>query len=213
MPLDFARHFFPRELVLVSAALRAASRKPEDATGRLLHVWWITILVFFTLASGQRSVYLLPAAPAIALLAGRALAAVAAGALTLHFPRAVPGAVRRHPVPGLLAAVALFDLSIAAAGQAVRQHRARRESLAEFAARTAALVSADAPLYAARDLEPPAILVLAYRLGRAIGREPAGCTAGAYVLVPEPQRAPLRSRVLLSTVRAHESIALVRMDD
>jgi 4-amino-4-deoxy-L-arabinose transferase-like glycosyltransferase len=209
MPLEFARHFFPWDLVLVSAARRAASGEREDAAGRLLHVWWITILVFFTLASGKRSVYLLPAAPAIALLAGRALAALAAGGLTLH----LPSALRRHPAPGLLAAVALFDLSIAAAGQAVRQHRSRRDSLAEFADRTAALVPADAPLYAARDLGPPAILVLAYRLGRAIAREPAGCTAGAYVLVPGPQRARHQGRVLLSTVRAHESVALVRVDD
>src|SRR5437867_1396869 len=101
MPLDFARHFFPRELVLVSAALRAASGKPEDATGRLLHVWWITILVFFTLASGQRSIYLLPAAPAIAPRGARARGGRRRGA---HPAFASRRAGRRPPPSGAGAA-------------------------------------------------------------------------------------------------------------
>jgi 4-amino-4-deoxy-L-arabinose transferase-like glycosyltransferase len=201
MPLEFARQFLPWNLVLVSAALRCRRGEREDASGRFLHTWWIVILAFFTIATGKRSVYLLPLAPALALLAARWLAGLVARL------RSAPLA----PVPALLALIAIFDLGMLGAAQAARTYHAGRESLAEFASQVARVVPADAPLYAARELEPPGILVLAYRLDRAIAREPVRCADEHYVLVPgDGTGRPDRVEVLVASGRPHAPLALAR---
>jgi hypothetical protein len=47
--------------------------RPLDATTRYLVVWFVTVFVFFSASASKRSVYLLPAYPAAALLLGRIL--------------------------------------------------------------------------------------------------------------------------------------------
>jgi 4-amino-4-deoxy-L-arabinose transferase-like glycosyltransferase len=206
MPVDFARHFLPWNLALPVAAARAWHGTREDASGRFLHAWWITILAFFTVASGKRAIYLLPLAPAIALLAARELARVPAWLARVR----LPAAVRQQPAAALLVAVAVFDLAIAASAQGVHLYHHRRESLVDFAALVERIVPPDAPLYAAANLEPPAILVLAYRLDRPIVREPATCAGEAYVLVPDtarPRRDGLERLAASGRPRAPVSLA------
>jgi 4-amino-4-deoxy-L-arabinose transferase-like glycosyltransferase len=47
--------------------------RPLDATSRYLVVWFISVIALFSAASSKRSVYILPAYPAAALLLGRVL--------------------------------------------------------------------------------------------------------------------------------------------
>jgi 4-amino-4-deoxy-L-arabinose transferase-like glycosyltransferase len=65
--------FFPWTLALPAAALRVW-RRPAPADRPLL-VWIATVFVFYSLASGKRSVYLLPLLPPLAMLTGAGLAA------------------------------------------------------------------------------------------------------------------------------------------
>lgn len=73
-PPVLAGAFLPWTLVLPSA-IRAAWRR-GTALDRFLFIWIVAILVFYSLAAGKRSVYLLPIFPPLAILSGTALAAV-----------------------------------------------------------------------------------------------------------------------------------------
>jgi len=55
-------------------ALRACRFTGQDAGNRFLSVWFVLTLVVFSLVSGKQAKYLVPALPAFALFAGRALA-------------------------------------------------------------------------------------------------------------------------------------------
>jgi 4-amino-4-deoxy-L-arabinose transferase-like glycosyltransferase len=194
MPIEFARHFFPANLALLWAARCGLRGERTDTAARFLHAWWITVLAFFTLAVGKRSVYLLPLAPAVALLAGRALAAI-----DLRSPR------RRLAIA---TAIVAADLVALTAVQATRAYHARRHSLYDFARDVGRIVPANAALYAAPDLEKPALLVLAYRLDRAIGRAPAECTPDAFVLA---RPGHTRHELVASATHGHTPVALFRL--
>jgi len=194
MPIEFARHFFPANLAVLWSVRSALRGERTDTAARFLHAWWIAVLAFFTLAVGKRSVYLLPLAPAVALLAGRALAAI-----DLRSPR------RRLAVATAIVAV---DLAALAVTQVTRVYHARRHSLYDFARDVGRIVPADAALYAAPDLEPPALLVVAYRLDRTIRPAPAACTPDAYVLA---QPGHPRHELVASATHAHTPVALFRL--
>ncbi|MCW5891546.1 MAG: glycosyltransferase family 39 protein [bacterium] len=70
----------------VAVGLRKAWRR-RTAIDRLCLAWAGVILVFFSLAAGKRSVYLLPAYPPLALLAGPALVAWCARPATVRARR------------------------------------------------------------------------------------------------------------------------------
>jgi hypothetical protein len=191
MALQLATDLLPWNLVLAWAAVRWLRGDRESQAGRFLHGWWIVIVGFFTIAVGKRSIYLLPLYPALALLAGRALAAtVAPGSAprllgVVSVPARIRRAFPRAPALALLAiAIVAFDVVLVGASQAVRLHRAGERSLLPFAAAVERAITADDALYAAHGLSPSDLQVLAYRLRRAIPRAPrAAGDAPVYCLV------------------------------
>ncbi len=207
---NLATDLLPWNLVLVWAGVQWWRGERQDTIGRFLHVWWIVIVAFFTVAYGKRGVYLLPLYPAVALLAGRALAA-----LLTHWrglpARTVPGLGSVRPARALVAGVIVVDLAVALIGQIVRVHRAGRSSLVPFAHEVAARVSAPAPLVADASLDESDLLVLAYRLGRDIPRldEDAPCRAGTHRLATPRPGAPLVAPLIVSERRG-VPVALVQ---
>ncbi len=209
MAENLATDLLPWNLVLVWAAVRWWRGAREDAIGRFLHCWWIVILLFFTVAYGKRGVYLLPLYPALALLAGRALAVLieslaAAGPARVLGGRLTAAATAR----ALVAAVVVADLAVVSIGQIVRVHRAGRASLVPFARQVAAAVPPHAVLVADPSLDESDLLVLAYRLARTLPRDEAGaCAPGAYRLTaPRPAE---RATVLARSERRGVPVTLV----
>ena len=209
---NLATDLLPWNLVLVSAAVRWWNGEREDATGRFLHVWWIVILLFFTVAYGKRGVYLLPLYPAIAVLAGRALGPLVARLATE--PTIVPAAVRRfasaRPARTLVVLLAAVDVAVLVIGQAVRVHRDGRASLVPFARTVAAAVPPGDRLVADESLDESDLLVLAYRLGRRLPRDtkPPSCVVGAHRLVAATDPAE-RGEPVAVFARRRVPIALV----
>jgi len=148
-----------------------------SAAGRLLHCWWLVVLVVFSVAAGKRAIYLLPLYPAIALLGARVLWRAAA----LPFARRLVG--------GVVGATALVML-VAAHVDRVRD--TTRHGLVQLARDTAALVPHGASLFASTGLPENDVLVLAYLLRRPLMRERIRCQgsgAGSYYLRPVPSGA------------------------
>jgi 4-amino-4-deoxy-L-arabinose transferase-like glycosyltransferase len=225
---NLATDLLPWNLVLPFAGVRWWRGEREDTTGRFLHVWWIVILVFFTVAYGKRGVYLLPLYPAVAVLAGRALALAVerlrAGsasavpsrvlaALGARLPaRWVPSSMRSTPaVAGLVTIVVVVDLAVLLIGQLVRVHRAGRASLVPFASAVAALVPPEAVLVADPSLDDSDLLVLAYRLRRVLPRTETGvaCVPGTYRLLTPAAGAALAD-VLVRSDRRGVPVALIK---
>jgi 4-amino-4-deoxy-L-arabinose transferase-like glycosyltransferase len=204
----------PWSLALPWAAWCWTRGEREDTLGRLLHGWWLTVLVFFTVAAGKRTIYLLPAYPAIAVLAGRALARLA-GILEAR-PALV--AARRVVRPlattrRLALAIALFDLVALGILQGTREERAARKSLVPFTAAVRARLGPDAPLEADPALRGSDLQVAAYRLDRPIPRRHGPERAGVYYLVPSArvgQRDGARYNVIVASQREGDDVALVR---
>lgn len=210
---SFFTGFLPWSLVLPASLVARARGTRGDAHARFLHVWWITVLALFALAAGKRAVYVLPAAPAVALLAaralGRALGADDGATSWLALLRAPRWLRVRTPAPRLAmlaVLLVLLDVGTMLGVHVTRARRAARGSLTAFAATVAATVPADAPLFAARDLGRDETLVVAYRTGRALPREPATAPpAGTWIVVPAasaPSRAAAGGRVVVVSHRA-----------
>jgi 4-amino-4-deoxy-L-arabinose transferase-like glycosyltransferase len=198
METMLALQFLPWNLALVVAARDAVRGGREDGAGRFLHVWWLVMLVVFTVSAAKRPVYLLPLAPALALVAGRWLG------------RALDAGARRGLVAG---AVVVAALGAAASCWIAWAYHARRESLAPFAAEVAARVPGGATLAVSRQLEPPDLYVLAYRLDRDLARVRAECGEDTYLLVPRrqvPELAPRGFVVVTSGEQSRVAVALVR---
>ena len=195
MQATLVTHLLPWNLVLVAAAVRRWRGLREDAVGRFLHVWWIVVLLFFTVAAGKRAIYLLPLYPAIALLAARWL-----GAAMLPWP------ARRVAVVAVL--VALLDLGLMVGVRLARDHRAARRSLVPFIDRVAALVPAATRLHGGRSLGPTDVQVLAYRLRRPLTVE-RPCSADGYWLLAESET-PAGAVVLARSARRGEQVVLAR---
>lgn len=206
---NLATDLVPWNLVLVAAAVRWWRGTREDALGRFLHVWWITVVAFFTVAYGKRGIYLLPLYPAIALLAARALADVRAAWRDdpSRVPRALATTLARvttaPPSRALLVLVAAIAAGVVLVGQGVRVHRAARGSLVPFADEVAARVAPSAPLVVDDTVDESDYLVLTYRLNRTIPRLAKGtrCLAGAHRLATPRPGAPLVAPLVVSTRR------------
>jgi hypothetical protein len=145
----------------------------------------MVVLGVFMVAAGKRPVYLLPAAPALALLAGRMLAGLVTPA-TDALRDAEPLAWKL-PLTRLLVAIAIFDIGTLVTFQLVRESKARRGSVVAFARKVAAIVPGDAPLPADPSIHPSDRMVFAYRLRRPIPRDTA-VTPGLPYLVPAAAR-------------------------
>jgi 4-amino-4-deoxy-L-arabinose transferase-like glycosyltransferase len=206
---NLATDLLPWNLVLVWAAIRWWRGEREDAVGRFLHTWWIVILAFFTVAYGKRGVYLLPLYPAIAVLCGRALAALRERWRDLP-ARTLPLVGAVQPARALVGIVVVAAVVVPSIGQGVRLHKARKASLVPFAREVASVVPASAPLVADASLDASDLLVMAYRLERAIPRVPAGtrCIADSHRLATPRPGAPLVSPVAVSK-RKGVPVALV----
>jgi len=220
-PLALATQLLPWSLALGWAAFRWARGQREDAAGRFLHVWWLAILVCFSVASGKRAIYLLPLYPAVALIAGRALAAVyseTSGTQRLFGIVPVPARLRRlfpaRPALALLVVlIVLFDTTLLTTSQIVRAYQAPRHSLATFANEVGHLVPAGAPLYADPLLAGEEVITLAYRLRRPIGPEQTPGNDQAYYLVPAAaigERTQARYQLLTVSTRRDDNVALMR---
>jgi 4-amino-4-deoxy-L-arabinose transferase-like glycosyltransferase len=199
---NLATDLLPWNLVLVWAALRWWRGEREDAIGRFLHTWWIVILAFFTVAYGKRGVYLLPLYPAIAVLCGRALAGLRERWRDLP-ARTLPVVGAVQPARAIVGAVVVAAVLVPAIGQGVRLSKARKTSLVPFAREVAARVPASAPLVADASLDASDLLVMAYRLERAIPRLAEGirCAAGSHRLATPRPGAPVVSPLVVSERR------------
>jgi 4-amino-4-deoxy-L-arabinose transferase-like glycosyltransferase len=174
----FVGHLAPWNLAILDDARRWwRGTGSASAAGRLLHCWWLVVLVVFSVAAGKRSVYLLPLYPAIALLAARSLW------------RAAPSPSARALVAAVVGATALVML-VAAHVDRVRD--TTRHGLVQLAHDTAALLPPDASLFASTGLPENDVLVLAYLLRRPLMRERITCQgsgAASYYLRPVPSGA------------------------
>ena len=131
---------FPWTGLLPGALVLAWRRRREEALDRFLFVWFVFIVVFFSISTEKRNLYVLPAYPAFAILAARLLDAAergaiarrwvtlplqVTGALTLLVGVALPFVGKRSPVPlpllplGIVAAVSGIIVFLAA-GRAIR---------------------------------------------------------------------------------------------
>jgi 4-amino-4-deoxy-L-arabinose transferase-like glycosyltransferase len=228
MIAQLATDLVPWNLVLVWAAVAWARGARADLGERFLHAWWLVVVGVFTAAYGKRDIYLLPLYPAIALVAGRALAAATArapgGPVLGVVP--VPAALRRRfPTRPALALVAVaiiaFDATLVTVSQVARLHGVRRRSLLAFVRDVEAGVPPDAPLFAAQDLDGSDLQVLAYRLRRTIPRTPApdplampriAAAPYVYVLLPSTTadaRSDPRARRVATSSRRGTDVALI----
>jgi len=164
LPVSFAGHLFPWNLVLVWSVWRWWHGAPTTPTDRFLHAWWIAIVALFAIAARTRGVYLLPAHPAVALLAAQALAPYA--------------------MPVLRTTIAAAAVAVLAAVQLGRLATADAEPLRVFAERIQARVGAAPVLRAAAALPENDALVLRWRLDRSIRRGPLRCDPGMPTLAP-----------------------------
>lgn len=184
MPVLLFTQYLPWTLVLAWCFARGLRGARTDVVDRFLHVWWIVTLGVFTLAAGKRPVYLLPAAPALALLVGRALAAgtsrPADGATGTRY-------AWRMAAGRIAVALVVFDVGALVTLQLTRESRVRRPGLNAFAAEVERLVPGNGAVPAAPSMGFHDRMVLAYRLQRPVERR-ADVPPGVPYLVPAAAR-------------------------
>jgi 4-amino-4-deoxy-L-arabinose transferase-like glycosyltransferase len=196
LPLALLGGLLPWSVGLVWSGVARVRGGCMDHVARFLHAWWITVLVLFSLSAGQRPVYLLPAVPAVALIAAR---------LVDGFFGADPVVNRR-----LAATLVVFDLAALIVFQSVRLHRAEKVSLAAFGDAVGRSVPADAPLDAAPTLGREEVMVIAYRSARAIPRADPRSAPAAYHLVPAADATASGATVIVASDRQRgPNVALV----
>jgi 4-amino-4-deoxy-L-arabinose transferase-like glycosyltransferase len=206
---NLATDLLPWNLVLPLTAVAWWRGRRPNALERFLHVWWIAIVAFFTVAYGKRGAYLLPLYPAVAVLAGRMLGEwIAALRARPDGAWPAPAAVLQRLAPGrpwraIVVAVVVIDLAVVVVGQVVRIRRTGEKSLVAFASEVAARVPAAAPLVADAALDESDYLVLTYRLARAIPRAVSGapCEPGTFRLATPRPGAPIVDPLLVSKRR------------
>jgi hypothetical protein len=184
----------PWNLALLWSLIRRWRGQREDSTGRLLHIWWSSVMVVFALAAGKRAVYLLPLYPAIAVLAARSLLEIIPGwarstGITGAAPLApAPAATPRYRLTAakaIGAGIVALDLAVMLVNHNLwRGAKSRRARLA-FIAKVSKIVPPQAALYAAADFDNNNLIVMAYRLGRGLERKTLICADRKdYFLVP-----------------------------
>jgi 4-amino-4-deoxy-L-arabinose transferase-like glycosyltransferase len=164
LPIAFATHLLPWNLVVLWSAWRWWRGEEIDAAERFLHAWWIAVVALFATAARTRSVYLLPAYPAIALLAARALAPYATRALRTT-----------------IAVAAVVVLAVVGIGRLAAAHA---DPLHGFAERIRDDVATTPTLRASTGFPESDALVLRWRLDRSIGRGRLRCKPGLPTLTP-----------------------------
>jgi len=120
----------PWSLLLPLAVGGNARDAPDRKLSRIAWVWLIGTIVFFSLSGSKRSAYLMPAAPAVALLASGVVERLFRGTL---------GALRQRIVLVLLAVSSLTMLGAAWVAHGLRDHYASHA--AQLAASSAALIA------------------------------------------------------------------------
>ena len=200
LPVALLGGLLPWSAGLVWAGVARARGDRLDHGARFLHAWWLTVLILFSLSAGQRPVYLLPAVPAVALVAARLVDS--------HFRN--DAVLNRR----LAAALVVFDLAALVVLQTVRLHRAEAGSLAPFGDAVRAAVPAEVPLLADDRVGREEVMVLAYRTARAIPRASGNIPPDAYLVVPagdaEIRTAEGGAIVAASARRRGPNLALVR---
>ena len=168
---------FPWSIVLLYSLIQWLCGHREDPLFRFLHVWWLSIFLFFLLSSGQRSVYLLPIYPAVALLVARELKAWVAA----RQGRVIaPGQFKLRVIATLI--IALFNLTVAVAVPISRTVEEDSSIQEKFVDDVIDIVPRTSRLYAASDFPETTLLVLAYRLDRNIRRQVPECVGDYYYL-------------------------------
>lgn len=178
-----ASRTLPWNLALLPALLRFLRRERQDAATHLLHAWWIVVVVFFACAAGKRFVYLLPAYPAIALLAARAMAAWMDGRTGLSFfavTRPLTGAVNTAKSWTGMAtraaiAVAILDLVLMTVNTEAWIRDPNLNDRLNIIENIRAELTPESHIFATPDFPPTDLIVIAYRLGREIDRKPMIC--------------------------------------
>lgn len=211
--LKIVRHLVtdlvPWNLALAWAAIAWIRGARADLGERFLHAWWLVVVVVFSAAYGKRDVYLLPAYPAIAVLAGLFMAAatVESSATRLFGVLPIPQRLRRRfdgrPALALLVVlIVCLDATVLTVGEVQRLHQVRKRSLLPFARAVAETLPSDAVLYAHGDVDGSDVQVLAYRLHRAIAQVPS---------VPAPDADPVASYYLVRAPAGHAREAGLRV--
>jgi 4-amino-4-deoxy-L-arabinose transferase-like glycosyltransferase len=201
----------PWNLALLWSLIRRLRGQREDSTGRLLHIWWSSVVLVFALAAGKRAVYLLPLYPAIAVLAARSLVEIIPGWARLT---GMQGAAPMAPAPGgppryhltagkaIVAGIVAFDLAVMLVNHNVwRSAKSRRARLA-FIEKISKIVPPQAALFADADFDNNNLIVVAYRMGREIERKTLICAdRNDYFLLPLEleDQAEVEAQVLASS--------------
>jgi hypothetical protein len=173
---------FPWNLALVWVLVRRLPGRRPATTERFLVVWWAAITAFFFLVNIKRSIYLLPTYPAVALLAGQAIASTLAAAKA-SAPESMEKFSRRlqnvfRTPRRATAAMVLFDLALILPNPVIWKRMISYEDTIAFVDKIGAIVPKTTPLFAGQQLRESDLLIIAYRLHRPIERKPIAC-AGA----------------------------------
>ena len=210
LPIVLATQFLPWTLVLPWTLRERRRGVPSDAAERFLHLWWLIVLVVFSIGAGKRPVYLLPVAPAIALLAARALV----GAAATPSDAVTPAGPRRRPALVTVAlAVIAFDVAMLGGQQLVRELKAPRRSWPAFAATVDRLVPEGTAIPADAAIRWSDRMVLAYRLRRPVPAQHLAPAAATVYLAPATTRAERWCRgdtVLADSGSGADDVALMR---
>src|SRR5205814_2625428 len=157
----------------------------EDATGRLLHAWWMAIFAIVFFSTIKRAVYLLPAYPAVALIAARVLASMgaAAGDSTSRLSR-IKAYVTASPRRVALT-LAVFNLVLILPNPSVWKRQVSYRGMLDFVAAVEAAVPTTKRLFGVPELSNATRVVLAYRLERNVLQLPLSCgRPDDYFLIP-----------------------------
>jgi 4-amino-4-deoxy-L-arabinose transferase-like glycosyltransferase len=211
----------PWNLALLWSLIRRWHGQREDSTGRLLHVWWSSVMVVFALAAGKRAVYLLPLYPAIAVLAARSLLEIIPGwARSTEIKGVAPMAPVSGGTPGyhLTAGKAIgvgmvaLDLAVMLVNHNVwRSAKSRRARLA-FSEKVSKIVPPQAALFAAADFDNNNLIVMAYRLGRGLERKTLICADRKdYFLLPLELKDQAAVEVKIMASSEIDRVSLVTM--
>jgi 4-amino-4-deoxy-L-arabinose transferase-like glycosyltransferase len=199
---------FPWSLVLLAAFVRWVRARREDCFRSFLHSWWLAIFGFFLFSRGQRSVYLLPIYPAVALLVAAECAAF------LDSRRRRRGTERwQFGAWGLAGAtIGMTVVSLAFAIPITRTIRQNRSPQEEFVEAVVAKVPATAALYAAPEFPGTVLMILAYRLNRSIQLQPIRCEGDYYYLFePSAGSACLGNAQTTVSHRGNPSLQLIHV--
>jgi 4-amino-4-deoxy-L-arabinose transferase-like glycosyltransferase len=171
-----ATRVFPWNLALVWSLIRRLRGAREDSTGRLLHAWWMAIFVIVFVSTIKRAVYLLPAYPAIALLAARGLASMTRTPQSRATSRIAAVKAYLTATPQRIAlTIAVIDLVLILPNPSVWKRQTSYRGMLHFVREVEAAVPTGSRLSAVPQLSNPTRMVLAYRLQRTIPRLPLSC--------------------------------------